>query len=56
MLPPFIASLSGHLHASTPFPTEITTFLDIAQPAIRKLVGINLISVISTSDNMGGLP
>ena len=37
MFPPFFAIFSGHLEFSTPFPTEITTFLEIAHPNVRKL-------------------
>ena len=55
IFPPFLDIFSEHLDASTPFLTDITTFLEIEHPATRRLERICLISVESSSDIKVGL-
>ena len=58
--PEYVSSLFPHLlgHFATraPFPTEITTFREMAQPDVGKLLRITFTSVVNSSERGGWSP
>ena len=47
---PFFSNFSGDLDCKTPAPTAMAVFLEIAQPAIRRLCRIVFISAVNSWD------